>query len=342
MAKYKISKTKKGLYTTVVYLGKDTDGKRIQKRVTGLSSAEVRMEADRLRDERHTKQYSPLTFAEAADLFKKRKKPMVSPTTYRDYESFLRNLEERFPAFLKMRISDIDRGAVQDLLGDLRQKKLSAKSVRNYWGFINSVLKSQDIHLTGIVLPEKTVPEIYVPDDTIMKQVLALAKGTVLEIPIMLAAFGPMREGEICALTMDDIKGNVVHVHRDVAYLDGGGWEYKETPKTAASNRYIEYPDFVIDRIRKEGKVTDLTVAALGTRFLRFLRDKDLPHFRFHDLRHYAASTLHAQGVPDAYIMKRGGWTTDQTLKAVYRHTLADQDQVMTARANSHFSSLMT
>ena len=339
MAKYKITKTPKGLYTTVVYLGTDSTGKRIQKRITGATSTVVRMEADQLRSERHEKKYSSMTFKEAADQFKERKQPMVSPTTYRDYESFLRNLEEKAPSFLLLRISEIDRDTVQDLLGLLR-KKLSPKSVRNYWGFVNSVLKSQDVTLTGITLPEKVVPDIYVPDDTTMKQVLKLSQGTVLEIPIMLAAFGPMREGEICALEMRDIKGNVVHVHRDIAYLKNG-WQIKETPKTAASNRYIEYPAAVIDKIREQGYVTELTAAALGTRFYRFLKEHGLPHFRFHDLRHYAASTLHAQGVPDAYIMKRGGWTTDQTLKAVYRHTLADQDKVMTEKANTFFEGML-
>lgn len=340
MAKYKISRTKTGLYTTVVNLGQNADGKTVYKRVTGLSSAEVRMAADQLRDERHRKLYSAMTFEDAARKHMARKKPMVSPTTYRDYESFLRNLRERVPEFITSRIDAIDTGTVQDLLGLLRLD-LSAKSVRNYWGFINSVLKSQNVELKGIVLPEKTVPDIYVPDDTTISAMLPLLSGDELEVPVLLAAFGPMRMGEIIALTMDDIDGNVVHVHRDVAYMDGGGAEIKETPKTAASNRYIQYPQSVIDKIREKGYVTRYNTKMMGYYFSKFLADNGFPHFRFHDLRHYAASTLHAQGVPDAYIMQRGGWTTDRVLKAVYRHTLADQEQKMVEKANAHFDSLL-
>lgn len=340
MARYKIGRTKGGLYTTVVYLGTDSDGKRIQKRVTGLSSAEVRMKADQLRDERHRKTYSALTFAEASEIFMARKRPMVSPTTFRDYESFLRNLRHRVPEFVTARIDSIDVGTVQDLLGLLRLD-LSGKSVRNYWGFVNAVLKSQGIRLDGIVLPEKTVPDIYVPDDTTIKRMLQLLEGEELEIPVLLAAFGPMRMGEIIALRMEDIVGNVVHVHRDIAYIDGGGSEIKETPKTAASNRFIQYPKAVIDKIRKKGYITRYNTKMMGYYFNKFLRENDFPHFRFHDLRHYAASTLHAQGVPDAYIMQRGGWTTDRVLKAVYRHTLADQEQVMVDKANAHFESML-
>ena len=47
-------------------------------------------------------------------------------------------------------------------------------------------------------------------------------------------------------------------------------------------------------------------------------------YMRFHALRHYCASQLHALGMPDAYIMERGGWESDGVLKGIYRHTLSD------------------
>ncbi|MBR0090420.1 MAG: site-specific integrase, partial [Lachnospiraceae bacterium] len=59
---------------------------------------------------------------------------------------------------------------------------------------------------------------------------------------------------------------------------------------------------------------------------------------RFHDLRHYSASILHAIGVPDQYIMERGGWSDDRVLKAVYRNTLDDQSKAFTKKANDYFS----
>ena len=66
-----------------------------------------------------------------------------------------------------------------------------------------------------------------------------------------------------------------------------------------------------------------------------------MPHFRFHDLRHYCASIQHALGIPDAYIMQRGGWQNDGILKAVYRHTMDQQEQAMNMIANSHFTEMM-
>ena len=49
---------------------------------------------------------------------------------------------------------------------------------------------------------------------------------------------------------------------------------------------------------------------------------EDGPKFRFHDLRHYCASIMHAIGIPDQYIMSRGGWSSDNVMKAVYRNVI--------------------
>jgi integrase len=57
-----------------------------------------------------------------------------------------------------------------------------------------------------------------------------------------------------------------------------------------------------------------------------------------HDLRHYAASILHAIGIPDQYIMSRGGWKTDHVMKRVYRDTLTDVEIEMNNKINDFFA----
>ena len=74
--------------------------------------------------------------------------------------------------------------------------------------------------------------------------------------------------------------------------------------------------------------------------FGRLLKRINIPHFRFHDLRHYSASVQHAMGIPDAYIMERGGWGNDAVLKNVYRHTMEEQKKRMADKANAYFSNL--
>lgn len=72
----------------------------------------------------------------------------------------------------------------------------------------------------------------------------------------------------------------------------------------------------------------------------RALKKNNLPDFRFHDLRHYAASILHAIGVPDQYIMQYGGWKTDYVMKTVYRNVINGEMQKMNDKINNHFTEL--
>ena len=161
-----------------------------------------------------------------------------------------------------------------------------------------------------------------------------------MEIPVLLAAFGPMRRGEICALDSDHIKGNIVHVEYSIALNENNEW-VKKRPKSYAGDRYIAFPDFVIDKLSdKKGSITDLNPAMISNRFKRILQRHNIPDFRFHDLRHYSASLLHAMDVPDQYIMQRGGWGSDTVLKQVYRHVLEEETKKQNDRINERFSEL--
>lgn len=160
-----------------------------------------------------------------------------------------------------------------------------------------------------------------------------------MEIPVLLGAFCMMRRGEICALTLDDIQGDVIHVHHSLVLGTDKDWHLK-APKTGSSDRYISAPAFVTERIRELRHITTLNPHSITIMFQRALRRANITHFRFHDLRHYSASIRHALGIPDAYIMQEGGWKTDAVLKSVYRHAMSDRQKEMTDRANAHFSEL--
>jgi integrase len=83
-----------------------------------------------------------------------------------------------------------------------------------------------------------------------------------------------------------------------------------------------------------------MTPTAITNLFAKELKRCGLPPFRFHDLRHYAVSTLHAINVPDKYIMSRGGWATNYTMNNVYNHTLKTKRDEMEQKINAHFNSV--
>ena len=114
-------------------------------------------------------------------------------------------------------------------------------------------------------------------------------------------------------------------------------WRIKE-PKTYSSYREIEYPPFVIEKLKgREGRVVQATPDQVTDRFQSAIRAAGLPHFRFHDLRHYAASIMHAIGIPDQYIMARGGWKSDSVMKTVYRNVIDLEAVRQNEKINKHF-----
>ncbi len=89
----------------------------------------------------------------------------------------------------------------------------SPKTVRDNHGLVSAVLKQERLDFAlNTVLPQRTRPDLYVPSDSDISAIISLAQGTDLELPIMLAAFGPMHRGEICALHSACISGNVAHI----------------------------------------------------------------------------------------------------------------------------------
>lgn len=140
--------------------------------------------------------------------------------------------------------------------------------------------------------------------------------------------------------TDEDVKTLLGHIQRAVV-LDGNKQWVDKTTKSVAGNRYVPFPDFVMDRISgRKGRIVHLKPNQISDRFIDLVARSELPRFRFHDLRHYCASIQHALGVPDAYIMQRGGWGSDAVLKQVYRHALSDQSEALNHVINDHFSNL--
>ena len=72
----------------------------------------------------------------------------------------------------------------------------------------------------------------------------------------------------------------------------------------------------------------------------RGVKNAGLPPFRFHDLRHYAASIMNALNVPDQYIMQQGDWKSIRVLKGIYQTTLPDYQKKILAKTSQHFTEI--
>ena len=328
-----------GSYRCLAYDGM-VDGKRKYKSFTALTKKEAEYAAAAyLNDMAQSKKSGAnITFGKALDKYIEERKDILSPRSIANYKRIRNN---DIQGIMDIPICDITQELIQNVI-NTDAITHSPKTVRDNHGLISAVLRQNrpDFAL-NTTLPKKKKPNLYIPTDADVKRLMELVNGTELEIPVLLSAFGPMRRGEICALTKENIDGNTVHVYRNMVINEDKTWIIRQ-PKSYAGDRYITYPDFVINKIRyhEDNRVTNLNPDELTCRFARLIKSSGLPHFRFHDLRHYSASIQHAIGIPDAYIMQRGGWGSDGVLKEVYRHVMSDKENEMNTKANSYFDTL--
>ena len=328
----KIKKLPSGNYGTRVY---DKKTKK-QKHLTASTKAELqRMVSEFMYHE--DRPDTEISIKEAIESYITNRSQVASPSTIAGYRQLQRNYYKNIEVFS---IGSITSEDIQREVNRWATDK-SPKTVRNIYGLLISSIRAfyPDKHI-NVTLPQKSVVKYAIPSENEVSQLISNSNRD-LKLSIMLASVGTLRRGEIAALEYSDIKGKTIHVHRDMVRNENNEWIVKETPKTSSSDRYVEFPQKVIDEIGNgEGRIISYNPNEITQAFIR-LRNRLGINCRFHDLRHYAASIMHAIGVPDQYIMKRGGWSSDGILKAVYRNTLEDKDKEFTDKTNYYMEKLL-
>lgn len=135
-----------------------------------------------------------------------------------------------------------------------------------------------------------------------------------------------MRRSEICALTPEDIEGDIVHITKAMVQNERHEWVLKTT-KTTESTRDIIIPQDLADKIKKQGYAYKGEPNSITMYLTKIEKRLGLNHFSLHKLRHYFASQMAALGVPDADIMKLGGWQSDHVMKSIYRHSMMEKEE---------------
>lgn len=319
----KAKKLPSGSWSVNQFIGMDQNGKRRYKRFT----APTKREAEYLAAEYTAKKKAPVStdmkLTEAYSKYIQIKRNTISPTTVREYEHAA---GRDFPELMPLRLSQITQERIQSAV-NIMAASHSPKSVRNAHGLLSAVLRmyAPDIRL-NTRLPQPKRSGIHVPLEAEITALLRSIEGTELEKAVMLAAFGSLRRSECCALTRSDIDGDTITVSKAMVWTEDHCWTIKQ-PKSDAGYRVIKLPPFVIKKITagESERVVNLVPTTVTNYFAKALRKAGIEHFRFHDLRHYQASILHAIGIPDKYIMERGGWKTDSTLKNIYQHAMSDK-----------------
>lgn len=305
---YRLRKMYKGQMYTVTF-----DYKPTQKEAMQAMAAEL----DKIKTTN-----TQMTFLKSAESYVDMKRNVLSPRTIKEYSETV----NRFPEwFCKLPISYISQIEINKLVNELSKDK-SPKTVRNYHGFASAVLGTFRPNLRiSTTLPQKIKKEPYTPSQEDVKRILEAIKDTPYEIPITHACYG-MRRSEICALQPEDIDRDIVHISKALVLDENKKWVIKTT-KTTESARSIVIPAELANKIEAQGYIYKGHPNSISDYLQKTEKRLGIPNFSLHKLRHYFASEMSALGVPEADILRMGGWESDYVMKSIYRHSMMEKEE---------------
>jgi len=296
-------------------------------------------------------------------------KPTIRLSTYLNYRKLLKNY--LVPGLGKVKIHRLTPQQVQGFYSQKISQGLAPKTVNNIHGVLHKALDNAvkwNI-LARNVCDAVTPPRIPRKEKNVLAKqqahtLLEEVRAHRLEALLTLAITTGMREGELLALHWQDINFEdcSLQVKRAVSYLKGYGYVESE-PKTAKGRRMIKLPVFVVDilmrhKVQQEEQRREVgdawiekdlvftnaqgyfySASTLRKVFRRFLVSIGLPHMRFHDLRHSAATILLIMGVHPKIVQEILGHSQITMTLDVYSHALPSKQEDVTKQWDSEFGT---
>lgn len=160
-----------------------------------------------------------------------------------------------------------------------------------------------------------------------------LFREKIMNAPLMYYCFEVLywtgiREGELLALTLDDIDFDAKTINVNKTYHCIDGKDIITTPKTKKSNRTVVMPDFLVEELREyvelmyEMQPTDRLFPTkkynLGKYLKYYAENAGLNVIRVHDLRHSHVSLLINLGYSAVAIADRLG---HESIEVTYRYS---------------------
>ena len=299
------------------------DGLRHYRSFTAPTKKEAELMAASFLANGEKHNFSAMTVGDAVDKYIDLRDAILSPATVLAYK------EVRRTAFL-----DIYDVRLNALTNDKLQRSInryaanhSPKTIKNQFAVVRSAIEAElpEFRL-NVYLPKMAKTEMTIPAPEDVAALIDASKGTMLENAILLAAGYGMRRGEICALTYNDIDKRNCTISISKTKVEGpAGKMVVKSPKTYSGTRTIIVSKELIARLEANRHdpilVCPLLPESLTAEFCK-LRNELGFSFRFHDLRHYCASVMLANDIPDKYAMEILGQSTNSVLRDVYQHII--------------------
>jgi integrase len=290
-----------------------------------------------------------------------RVQPRVRERTYQNYcETVTKHL---LPTLGQIKLQQLTATHIQKLYDTKRQQQLSPRTIHHIHLILRRALDDaiRLHHLwqnvcQDVVLPRQ--PKGHLVSKTLTfeqtKQLLAAAKGDELEALYVLALTTGMRQGELLALTWDDLDfaTGKLHIRRSLSRSPQKGLVASEL-KTVSSRRCIQLTMLALDTLQHHAQIQQqqgtgsqrkkeqwifcntqgkpLQAANLIRSSFRPLLEKaGLPPMRFHDVRHTTATLLLSMGTHPKIVQELLGHSQITVTLEIYSHVLPSlQEETM-------------
>lgn len=323
----------------------DEYGAHKQKSFTAPTKQEAEFLASKfLTEKKHSMIPENKTLDELITSYIDNRSNLLSPSTIVSYHKIRRTA---FKSIINTRMGRLTAELYQKAINDYA-KEHSPKSVANAHTLANRVLKANGFDIAeNAKLPQKEKKEVSIPTEEEIKKLLDYAKGTRLYLFVAFSVFLGLRKSETVALKWKDVDfDNRTILINKARVKDQMGVYVEKTTKTTSSTRRMRIPQVLMDALKEEkysnpeDYIIGGSVDALVSLYNRTKSKIDFP-YKFHALRHYYASVLLVQGVPNKYAQKQMGHATDNMLKQVYQHTFKSKEDEYEASIDSYYSNLV-
>lgn len=280
----------------------------------------------------YIKKYLPMT---------RKRRRKIEDTTYSGYEASVNSVVAPYFKKKKIKLKDLTAKDIQDFY-DKQLERVKANTVIRYHAIIRLSLcyarkmgYIKENPIEEVEKPEKNqfIGKFYTANE--LSKLIELAKGTKLEIPVIMGGFYGLRRSEIVGLRWSafDFENNVFYINHTVTTprIDGKikivakdraktksslralplneevkamliahkqkQEEYRKKFKRSYNKKWLEY--VLVDELGNLIMPNSIT----GT-FRSFLKRNELREIRFHDLRHTCASLLLNKGKHDGITLK--------------------------------------
>lgn len=293
-------------------------------------------------DKKISLEYKDMTFYEFKTMFFNHKKLYLTANTMKNYSRVF----DLFEYLDDIKMKDISNFNIQRGIDELVKNGNSYKTiltrVKSLKSFFNSAVKEYRIILESPVVdirvPEnKKENDFYILNDNEFKDILNKFEDTPYHLILVLAGTCGLRVGEILGLTWSciDLKENMIKIDKQWKMLSRENgkevWGLGDL-KTKNSNRTVPIPYQTVTILKDHYRNSPISIDGRLFPFVKNRSLHDLINIKLkklgykisvHDLRHYYATKLIANGVDFKTAAKLLGHDVEMTMRT-YSHVNDD------------------